>query len=87
MFRNAIDQLTNDYFSALGEQGYAALNVLMDYASQPVGVMSPENRIDGYQRKAGDWINDFSQQIESREFSFEKYLNDYITTSKMITEL
>ncbi len=87
LFRNAIDQLTNDYFSALGEQGYAALNVLMDYASQPVGVMSPENRIDGYQRKAGDWINDFSQQIESREFSFEKYLNDYITTSKMITEL
>lgn len=59
----------------------------MDYASQPVGVMSPENRIDGYQRKAGDWINDFSQQIESREFSFEKYLNEYITTSKMINEL
>lgn len=87
LFRNAIEWLTNDYFSALGEQGYAALNVLMDYASQPVGVMSPENRIDGYQRKAGDWINDFSQQIESREFSFEKYLNDYITTSKMITEL
>lgn len=59
----------------------------MDYASQPVGVMSPENRIDGYQRKAGDWINDFSHQIESREFSFENYLKDYTTTSKMITEL
>ena len=59
----------------------------MDYAIRPVGVMSPENKIDRYQRRAGDWINDFSQQIESREFSFENYLKDYITTSKMINEL
>lgn len=87
LFRNDIDRLTNDYFHTLGEQGYAALNVLMDYAIRPVGVMSPENKIDRYQRRAGDWINDFSQQIESREFSFENYLKDYITTSKMINEL
>ena len=87
LFRNDINRLTNDYFYTLGEQGYAALNVLMDYAIQPVGVMSPENKIDRYQRKAGDWINDFSKQIESREFSFENYLKDYITTSKMITQL
>ena len=87
LFRNDIDRLTNDYFYTLGEQGYAALNVLMDYAIRPVGVMSPENKIDRYQRKAGDWINNFSQQIESREFSFENYLKDYIPTSKMITQL
>jgi hypothetical protein len=86
-FRNAIVKLTNGYFATLGEQGYAALNVLTDYASYPVGVMSPENKMDGFQHKAGDWINDFSQKIESRDFSFEKYLEDYITTSEMITEL
>ena len=86
-FRNAIVKLTNGYFATLGEQGYAALNVLTDYASYPVGVMSPENKMDGFQHKAGDWINDFSQKIESRDFSFENYLEDYITTSEMITEL
>ena len=64
-FRNSITDLTSDYFFALGEQGYAALNVLTDYASRPTGVIAPENMIDGFQHKAGDWINDFSEKIEN----------------------
>lgn len=86
-FRKTIDSLTSDYFSTMGQQGYAALNVLTDFASHPVGVISPETMIDGFQHKAGDWINDFSEQIQKPEFSFEHYLSDYSNTAKIILAL
>ena len=86
-FRESITDLTSNYFRVLGEQGYSALNVLTDYASRPVGVIAPENMIDGFQHKAGDWINDFLEQIQSREFSFEDYLGHYRTTAEAIARL
>lgn len=86
-FRQAIADLASDYFVAMGEQGYAALNVLTDYASRPVGIIAPETMMDGFQHKAGDWINDFTKQIESREFSFETYLGDYRATAEAIANL
>jgi hypothetical protein len=39
------------------------------------------------QHKAGDWINDFVQQIEHREFRFEDYLGDFVESAEMIAEL
>ncbi len=86
-FRQAIADLASDYFVKMGEQGYAALNVLTDYASRPVGVIAPETMMDGFQHKAGDWINDFTKQIESREFSFDTYLGDYRATAEAIANL
>ena len=75
--QNKIDILTDKYFGELGENGYAALNVLTDFASRPVGFISQEGRIDLLQRKAGGWIEDFVKAIESRKFSFENFLGDY----------
>lgn len=87
IFRDAIADLTSDYFVEMGPHGYAALNVLTDYASRPVGVMSPEMMMDSYQHKTGDWINDFVREIEQRSFSFETYLGEYIDTAKVIAKL
>ena len=72
-----IRELTNRYFKELGENGYAALNVLTDYASRPVGVISPEMNVDALQRKSGAWVSDFVDAIEARDFDFDKYLGDY----------
>jgi hypothetical protein len=71
----------------MGEHGYAALNTLTDYASRPTGVIAPEAIMDAMQHKAGDWINDFVQQIEHREFRFEDYLGDFVESAEMIAEL
>lgn len=71
-------ELGQQYFKELGETGYAALNVLNDYATRPVGVISTEGSIDLLQRKAGDWIIDFTEAIENKNFVFEDYLGDYM---------
>lgn len=86
-FRQAITNLTKGYFKKMGEQGYAALNVLTDYASRPVGVIAPETMIDGFQHKAGDWMDDFVQQIERRDFTFEAYLGEHLKTAEAIDRL
>jgi len=86
-FRQAIADLASDYFVSMGEQGYAALNVLTDYASRPVGVIAPETMMDGYQHKAGDWINEFVEQIEKRDFTFEAYLGEHLKTAEAISRL
>jgi len=87
VFRKHISSLTTQYFDEMGEHGYAALNTLTDYASRPTGVIAPEAVMDAMQHKAGDWINDFVQQIERREFSFEDYLGEFVESAEMIAEL
>lgn len=72
-----ISSLTEDYFQKLGENGYAALNVLSDFASRPIGYISAEQRVNSLQRDTGIWINDFVSAIDKRDFSFENYLGDF----------
>lgn len=72
-----IESLKNEYFSLMGENGYAALNVLTDFASRPIGYISEENSIDSLQKKTGEWIIEFVKAIEHREFNFEDFLGDY----------
>jgi hypothetical protein len=73
----AIEGLANSYFDSMGENGYAALNVLTDFASRPVGMISAEQRVDALQRQSGGWMADFVSAIESRDFSFDRYLGEY----------
>ena len=75
--KERVTLLSHKYFDSLGENGYAALNVLTDFATRPVGVISAEGTIDLLQKKTGEWIIDFVEAIESRDFVFEKYLGDY----------
>lgn len=78
--RDHLDRLTDSYFREMGPHGYAALNVLTDFASRPQGGIAPENQIHPYQTKVGDWIGEFISQIEHRDFSFEAYLKDVQAT-------
>jgi hypothetical protein len=75
--KETIKYLTNEYFQSLGENGYAALNVLTDFASRPVGMISAEQRIDSLQRQTGTWIGEFITAIDRRDFTFEAYLGKY----------
>ena len=75
--QNAIFALEENYFDKLGENGYAALNVLTDYATRPTVEISRENRIGPLQTYAGSWMQEFVKEIESRDFDFGKYLGQY----------
>jgi hypothetical protein len=73
----AINRLTKKYFDEMGENGYAAVNVLTDYASRPDAEKFAEGRINRLQHACGDWMAEFVVQIAKREFRYEDYLGDY----------
>jgi hypothetical protein len=85
--RTRIKATTRAYFDAMGQHGYAALNVLTDYASFPVGVMAPEASMDGLQQKAGSWVDEFVSAIQRNDFSFDSYLSEYRQTARLIEAL
>ncbi len=82
--REHTKSLTKKYFSDMGQHAYAALNVLTDYATRPVGVLSPESSIHGFQQKAGNWMDEFIAAISSPKFSFDEYLADYRYVAALI---
>ena len=69
--------LTNTYFKEFGQNGYAALNVISDFASRPEIYMNPNLYINRYQKLTGNWINTFINEIKKSDFKFENYLGDY----------
>ena len=75
--RKHIHQLTKRYFTEIGDNGYAAFNVLTDFATRPVGYISADIQINALQQKAGDWIQPFITAVQSRDFSFTRYLGEY----------
>ncbi len=85
--REQAKSLTQSYFSEMGSHGYAALNVLTDYASRPAGVIAPEASMHGLQQKAGSWMDDFTSAIKNPDFSFDSYLADYRQTAEVIESL
>jgi len=85
--RKRVMSLTKTYFTEMGPHGYAALNVLTDYASRPTGVIAPEAVMHGLQQKAGSWTEDFISNIKNPDFSFDSYLAEYRETVKVIESL
>jgi hypothetical protein len=85
--RKQTRDLTKLYFSEMGPNGYAALNVLTDYASRPEGVIAPEASMHSFQQKAAGWLDDFISTIKSADFSFDVYLRDYRQTAQLIEAL
>lgn len=85
--RDQVRELTKTYFTELGPHGYAALNVLTDYASRPKGVIAPEARINGLQQKASSWMENFITAIKAPDFSFDKYLADVRPTVNLIESI
>lgn len=62
------------YFDDLGNNAYALLNVLTDFASFPEGVGRPDRFIHGYQRKVGDWADELLAESKIDGFSLDKFI-------------
>lgn len=82
--RTKVHDLSRHYFDQLGPNGYAALNVLTEFASRPVGVIAPKSSMHGMQKKAGNWVGEFIAAIKSDSFSFVNYLADYRETARAL---
>jgi hypothetical protein len=78
MKKHHVEQLSVKYFQELGQNGYAALSILTDFATRPVGYISSEQQVDVLQSKTGEWVDDFVKSIADRSFSYKNYLGDYI---------
>ena len=76
--RAEVEKLTERYFEELGDTGYAALNVLTDYATRPPVEISPDSRVNHLQVASGIWMEDFSRRIQKPDFSFVDYLGSYL---------
>ena len=85
--RNRVKHLTESYFSEFGPNGYAALNVLTDFATRPEGMIAPEVSMHGLQDKAARWMEDFITARQSTEFSFGSYLTEYHRTAELLESL
>lgn len=67
---------SKDYFKELGNNAYAMMNVLSDYASFPEWANGNTNYVDGYQRKVGRWVDEFIEESGKQDFNLSKYLGD-----------
>lgn len=81
-FIHVTNDLSDKYYDTMGPTAYAVLNVMTDYASEQNYHDSAIILIDQYQKKVGNWILDFIEQIESRSFSFDEYLQKEIELLK-----
>jgi hypothetical protein len=83
-FRAEITRLTAHYFKGLGPNGYAALNVLSDFATRPVAYISQAAMIDPLQKRCGDVTVSFLQAIQEPTFDFSKYLGPFAKAARML---
>ena len=83
-----IVKASKEYFKDLGNNGYAMMNVLTDFASFPEWTTSPYNYVDGYQRKVGQWVDDFLNESRKADFSPSKYVGtEYQDTAYYLESL
>ncbi len=85
-FKEEIGRITAEYFKKLGANGYAALNVLTDFAARPHSYISQEAMIDPLQKRCGDWTVNFLQAIKDPSFDYTKYLGPYVQTAGVLDE-
>lgn len=78
----------NIYFKEMGNNAYAMMNVLTDFASFPEWTSNPGNYVDGYQHKVGKWVDDFLTEAKKEGFSLSKYIGeDYQNTAYYLESL
>jgi hypothetical protein len=85
--KQQVSELTDKYFGQMGPHGYAALNVLTDYATRPKGVISPQASINSFQQQTSDWMQGFISAISNSSFSFEGYLGEYRSSAERLAAL
>lgn len=83
-FRQHVQDLTRIYFNEMGENAYAALNVISDFATRPRLFISAEGAIDRLQKRSGDWILDFAESISAGKFEWSHYLGEYLPMAERL---
>ena len=74
--------MTERYTGDLGENAYAAFNIITEFASHP-----PVNRCvhrdrHSFQRLAGTWLSTFGEECRKPGFSVAKYLEEQAKAAK-----
>jgi sulfur relay (sulfurtransferase) DsrC/TusE family protein len=64
----------NEYFAELGNNAYALMNVLTDYASYPAATSNTTILVNAYQRKVGDWIDEIIAASSKEDFNLYDYI-------------
>lgn len=86
-FKDEITRLTDNYFKKLGPNGYAALNVLSDFAARPCGYISDTAMIDPLQKRCGEWTVNFLGAIQDSSFDYAKYLGPFVKAASVLDQL
>ena len=74
-----VSDLVDKYCTELGENGFAAMNVLTDYASRPKYEVGGESgRAHSMQVASGIWIEDFSNEVKKPNFHIGNYLGPHM---------
>jgi hypothetical protein len=83
-----IARLSDEYFNEMGDNAYAMMNVLTDYASFPAWPKNPTNYIDGYHHKVGRWVDEITTRNKTHGFDMSKYIgNEYRDSASYMTSL
>ncbi|MEI6139799.1 MAG: DUF932 domain-containing protein [Mariniphaga sp.] len=80
--KTIITDLTDMYYKELKPTAYAVLNIITDYISHQdkyntIPLFS--SHINGYYNKPGNWIQNFTAEIQSPKFIMEEYLGEFIS--------
>ena len=71
-----IVKASKEYFKELGNNAYAMMNVMTDYASFPEWTTNQANYVDGYQKRVGLWVDDFIKESSKKDFNLSRYIGD-----------
>lgn len=79
---NHLGEMTTRYTRNLGENAYAAFNVITEFASHPPANRCVHRDRHSFQRLAGSWLSTFSQECRKPGFSVAKYLDELAKATK-----
>ena len=84
-FGNCVTKLTNKYFDELGHNGYAALNVLTDFATRPEHTgFSTATHMHSMQVRSALWVDEYINEIKSEDFDYQNYIAKYADSANTI---
>lgn len=83
-----IVQSSKVYFKELGNNAYAMMNIMTDYASFPEWTNNSALYVDGYQKKVGKWVDNIIAEHKKGHFNLSQYIgDDYMNTAFFLETL
>jgi hypothetical protein len=79
--RRHMQTLITRYVNEVGENAYAAFNVMTDFATRPKGCGSYAREVHTLQRRVGAWLPDFCALSRLPDFKMDEYLKALTTVA------